>query len=150
MLVLSGSRTFRMDCFAFISKTDVSSRRNVDPPKRTFRRQIRTSPNNEVHSLGSDQISAPKSSVTNSFAARRWILASQCRGFGIQKYSPTARFKSKVGVDQASSRHWYWKVKVSYRTSSLFLSLLNCLFDGSQQRIFKDSSCASQKSYCCI
>ena len=101
MLVLSGSRTFRMDCFAFISKTEVSSRRNVAAPKGTFMRQIRTSPNNEGYFLGSDQISAPKSSVTNSFAARKWILASQCRGFGIQKYSPMARFKSKVGVDQA-------------------------------------------------
>ena len=103
-----------------------------------------------VFSLRSDQISCPNSSVTNSFGACTWILARQCRGFGMSKYSPTATFKSKVGVDQACSQHWYWKVKVSYRTSSLFLSLLNCLFDGSQQRIFEDSSCASQKSYCCI
>ena len=101
MLVLFWSGAFRMDCFAFISKTKVSSRRNFGTQFLVFRRRFRTRPNNEVYSLGSDQISAPKSSVTNSFAARRWILASQCRGFGIHKYSPTATFKSKVGVDQA-------------------------------------------------
>ena len=39
--------------------------------------------------------------VTNSFGACTWILARQCRGFGKSKYSPTARCKSKVGVDQA-------------------------------------------------
>ena len=150
MSLLSGSRTFRMDCFAFISKSKVSSRRNVEGPNGSFWRRFGTSPNNTPKCLGGDQISCPTSSVTNSFGACTWILARQCRGFGISKYSPTATFKSKVGVDQACSQHWYWKVKVSYRTSSLFLSLLNCLFDGSQQRIFKDSSCASQKSYCCI
>ena len=150
MLVLSGSRTFRMDCFAFISKTKVSSRRNVEEPHGSFWRRLGTSPNNTPKWLGGAQISCPTSSVTNSFGACTWILARQCRGFGMSKYSPTATFKSEVGVDQACSQHRYWKVKVSYRTSSLFLSLLNCLFDGSQQRIFKDSSCASQKSYDCI
>ena len=139
-----------MDCFAFISKTKVSSRRNVEGPNRCFWRRVGTSPNNRPKCLGGDQISCPTSSVTTSFGACTWILASQCIGFGIQKYSPTARFKSKVGVDEARRRHWCWKVEVSYRTSSLFLSLLNCLFDGSQQRSFKDRSCASQKSYCCI
>ena len=150
MSLLSVSRTFRVDCFAFISKSKVSSRRNFGPPDGIKRRRFGTSANNRAKCIGGDQISCPTSSVTNSFGACTWILARQCRGFGMSKYSPTATFKSKVGVDQACSQHWYWKVKVSYRTSSLFLSLLNCLFDGSQQRIFKDSSCASQKSYCCI
>ena len=40
-----------MDCFAFISKTKVSSRRNGEEQKGTFWRQIRTSPNNELFSL---------------------------------------------------------------------------------------------------
>ena len=114
------------------------------------KRLVGTSATNTAKCIGGDQICCLTSSVTNSFGACTWILARQCRGFGIPKYSPTARFKSQVGVDQAWSQHWYWKVKVSYRTSSLFLSLLNCLFDGSQQRIFKDSSCASQKSYFCF
>ena len=150
MLMVIRFWTFRLDCFAFISKSKVSSRRNFGAPDRSKRRPFGTSANNRAKCIGGDQISCPTSSVTNSFGACTWILARQCRGFGMSKYSPTATFKSKVGVDQACSQHWYWKVKVSYRTSSLFLSLLNCLFDGSQQRIFEDSSCASQKSYCCI
>ena len=127
-----------------------SARGGLRCPKAVVKSAESPNLNNVWFSFGSDQISCPNSSVTNSFGACTWILAGQCRGFGIQKYSPTARFKSKVGVDQAWSQHWCWKVKVSYRTSSLFLSLLNCFFDGSQQRIFKDSSCASQKSYCCV
>ena len=150
MCLLFWLRRIRMDCFACISKTEVSSRRNVEGPDRIRKRPRGTSANNPPKCIGGDQISCPTSSVTNSFGACTWILARQCRGFGIPKYSPTARFKSQVGVDQAWSQHWYWKVKVSYRTSSLFLTLLNCLFDGAQQRIFKDSRCASQKSYCCI
>ena len=150
MWLLSRSRTFRLDCFAFISKSKVSSRRNVEVQNRWFWRRVGTSPNNRAKCLGGDQISCPTSSVTNSFGACTWILARQCRGIGMWKYSPTATFNAKVGVVEACSQQWYRKVKVSYRTSSLFLSLLNCLFDGSQQRIFKDSSCASQKSYCCI
>ena len=150
MCLLFWLRTIRMDCFACISKTKVSSRRNAGGQKGIRTRLFGTSANNTAKCIGGDQISCPTSSVTNSFGACTWILARQCRGFGIPKYSPTATFKSKVGVDQACSQHWYWEVKVSYRTSSLFLSLLNCLFDGSQQRIFEDSSCASQKSYCCI
>ena len=148
--MLSVSRTFRVDCFAFISKSKVSSRRNFGALDCIKRRPFGTSANKRAKCIGGDQISCPTSSVTNSFGACTWILARQCRGFGMSKYSPTATFKSKVGVDQACSQHRYWKGKVSYRTSSLFLSLLNCLFDGSQQRIFEDSSCASQKSYCCI
>ena len=52
MLVLFWFWAFRMDCFAFISKTKVSSRRNFGAQKRTFWRQIRTSPNNEAIPLG--------------------------------------------------------------------------------------------------
>ena len=44
-----GSRAFRMDCFAVISKTEASSRRKVSRPKRF---QKRRGANNEVIPLG--------------------------------------------------------------------------------------------------
>ena len=45
----------------------------------------------------SDWISCPNSSGTNSFAACKWILASQCRGFGTSKY-----------IHNAISFRWPW------------------------------------------
>ena len=81
MLMALVSRPFRMDCFAFISKTKVSSRRNGGPPNRDRKAADPDEPNNEVFFLGSDQKSHRTSSVTISFGACKWILYSQGTGF---------------------------------------------------------------------
>ena len=43
-------------------------------------------PNNERNSFGHHQNSGVNSSVTISFGACRWILASQCTGFASSKF----------------------------------------------------------------
>ena len=80
------SRPFRMDCFAFISKTKVSSRRNGGPKNRDRKALEPDEPNNERNSFGHHQNSGVDSSITISFGACRWILASQCRGFVSSKF----------------------------------------------------------------
>ena len=80
------SRPFRMDCFAFISKTKVSSRRNGARTNRDRKALEPDEPNNERNSFGRHQNSGVNSSVTISFGACRWILASQCTGFASSKF----------------------------------------------------------------
>ena len=57
--------TFRMDCFAFISKTKVSSRRNGGMLFRFFACETEK-PNNKAYSLGLHSQDGGTSSVTNS------------------------------------------------------------------------------------
>ena len=86
MLLFLVSRPFRMDCFAFISKTKVSSRRNGGHTNRARKAAKPDEPNNERNSFGHHQNSGVNSSVTISFGACRWILASQCTGFASSKF----------------------------------------------------------------
>ena len=91
MWVLTGFRTFRMDCFAFISKTKVSSRRNAEGPNRFFWRRIRTSPNNNAFPL--DFISRTEEPrlllIVPEHACRCGY--SRCRGFIVPKYASEAQ-----------------------------------------------------------
>ena len=74
-----------MDCFAFISKTKVSSRRNGEQQKRTFGgRSGRAQQRTFFLVLASKDGSG--GSVISSFGAWGSILASQCRGFVSYKY----------------------------------------------------------------
>ena len=84
MFLVSGA--FRLDCFAFISKSAIpfeewSAFRNllVYAP---FQDEL----NNALFSFGSNENSRQNPSVTNSFGAFEWILASQCTGFVSSKY----------------------------------------------------------------
>ena len=87
MSVLTGFRTFRMDCFTLISKTKVSSRRNADGPNRFFIRRIQTSPNNNAFPL--DFISRTEEPrlllIVPEHACRCGY--SLCRGFIVSKYA---------------------------------------------------------------
>ena len=85
MLMALVSRPFRMDCFAFISKTKVSSTRNGVAPNRAQKAAEPDEPNIRANSLGHHQNSGVNSSVTISFGACRWILASQGTGFASSK-----------------------------------------------------------------
>ena len=91
MSVLTGFRTFRMDCFTLISKTKVSSRLNAEAPNRPLRRQIRTSPNNNAFSL--DFISRTEEPrlllIVPEHACRCGY--SRCRGFIAPKYASDAK-----------------------------------------------------------
>ena len=86
-----------MDCFAFISKTKVSSRRNAEVPDGRFRRQIRTSPSNNAFPL--DFISRTEEPrlllIVPEHACRCGY--SRCRGFIVPKYASEA----KVDGDEA-------------------------------------------------
>ena len=81
--MLSGFRTFRMDCFAFISKTKVSSRRNLGAPKGTFWRRIRTSPNNEGFSLGVIRFlpRSPLLLIVSQHAGGSWLASAEDSGY---------------------------------------------------------------------
>ena len=97
MLMLTGFRTFRMDCFAFISKTKVSSRRNAEAPFRFFLRRIQTSPTTRRFPL--DFISRTEEPrlllIVPEHACRCGY--SRCRGFIVLKYASEA----KVDGDEA-------------------------------------------------
>ena len=86
-----------MDCFAFISKTKVSSRRNAEGPDRFFMRRIRTSLSNNAFPL--DFISRTEEPrlllIVSEHACRCGY--SRCRGFLASKYASDA----KVDGDQA-------------------------------------------------
>ena len=80
-----------MDCFAFISKTKVSSRRNAEVPDLFFLRRIRTSPSNNAFSL--DFISRTEEPrlllIVPEHACRCGY--SRCRGFIVPKYASEAQ-----------------------------------------------------------
>ena len=80
------SRPFRMDCFAFISKTAIPSEEWGGNSNRAQKALEPDEPNNERNSFGHHQNSGVNSSVTISFGACRWILASQCTGFASSKF----------------------------------------------------------------
>ena len=97
MSVLTGFRTFRMDCFTLISKSKVSSRPFAVAPNRPQTRPIRTSPNNNAFSL--DFISRTEEPrlllIVPEHACRCGY--SRCRGFIAPKYASDA----KVDGDEA-------------------------------------------------
>ena len=86
-----------MDCFAFISKTKVSSRRNAEAQDCFFWRRIRTSPSNNAFPL--DFISRTEEPrlllIVPEHACRCGY--SRCRGFIVPKYASEA----KVDGDEA-------------------------------------------------
>ena len=86
-----------MDCFAFISKTKVSSRRNAEAWDCFFWRRIRTSPSNNAFPL--DFISRTEEPrlllIVPEHACRCGY--SRCRGFIASKYASDA----KVDGDEA-------------------------------------------------
>ena len=84
MFLASGA--FRVDCFAFISKTAIPFEEGCEPPNRDQKAPKPDEPNNEPNSFGHHQNSGVNSSVTISFGACRWILASQCTGFASSKF----------------------------------------------------------------
>jgi len=84
MFLVSGA--FRVDCFAFISKTAIPFEEWSAAPNRDRKAPKPDEPNNERNSFGHHQNSGVNSSVTISFGACRWILASQCTGFASSKF----------------------------------------------------------------
>ena len=81
-----GSRPFRMDCFAFISKSAIPFEECSAPRNRVRKASKPDNLNNQRNSFGHHQNSGVNSSVTISFGACRWILASQCRGIASSKF----------------------------------------------------------------
>ena len=85
------SRTFRLDCFAFISKSKVSSRPFVEDPFVCEARRIRTSPTTRPVSL--DFISRTEEPrlllIVPEHACRCGY--SRCRGFIAPKYASDAK-----------------------------------------------------------
>ena len=89
--MLSGFRTFRMDCFTLISKSKVSSRPFVEGPFVPETRRIRTSPSNNAFPL--DFISRTEEPrlllIVPEHACRCGY--SRCRGFIAPKYASDAK-----------------------------------------------------------
>ena len=86
MLMFLASGAFRVDCFAFISKTAIPFEEWGGTSNRDQKAPQPDEPNNERNSFGRHQNSGVNSSVTISFGACRWILASQCRGIASSKF----------------------------------------------------------------
>ena len=95
MLMVSG--TFRLDCFAFISKSKVSSRRNADPQIRFFLLPKQRSPTTRP---------IPLDFIRRTEEPRLLLIVpehacrcgySLCRGFIVPKYASEA----KVDGDEA-------------------------------------------------
>ena len=77
-----------MDCFAFISKTDVSSRRNSEVPKRRFMRPNRTSANNGSIPLGviRFRLRSPPLLLVSQHAGASWLASAQDSDHGISSF----------------------------------------------------------------
>ena len=81
-----GFGAFFIGLFCIYIKNGYSVRGvGVGPKSRRYAAEP-DEPNNERNSFGHHQNSGVNSSVTISFGACRWILASQCTGFASSKF----------------------------------------------------------------
>ena len=111
--MLSGFRTFRMDCFTLISKTEVSSRRNAEEPFRLETRRIQTSPNNKAFSLDfSSRTEEPRLLLIVPEHACRCGY-SRCRGFIAPKYASDAKV---VGEEALHVPYLYYFLRSDAKT----------------------------------
>ena len=83
MSLLSRSRTFRMDCFACISKTEVSSRRNVAGQNRTRKRPVGTSASNNENVLEVIRfpVQPPPLLIVSEHARGFWLASAEDSGY---------------------------------------------------------------------
>ena len=110
----SGFRTFRMDCFAFISKSKVSSRPFVEGPFVLETRRIRTSPNNKAFSLDfSSRTEEPRLLLIVPEHACRCGY-SRCRGFIAPKYASDAKV---YGAEALHLPYLYYFLRSDAKTS---------------------------------
>ena len=82
MCLLFWLRTIRMDCFACISKTEVSSRRNVEAPDRIKKRWAGTSANNNENVLEVIRfpVQPPPLLIVSEHARGFWLASAEDSG----------------------------------------------------------------------
>ena len=83
MLMLIRFWTFRLDCFAFISKSKVSSRRNVEAPNGPRKRYIGTSANNAQNVLEVIRfpVQPPLLLIVSEHARGFWLASAEDSGY---------------------------------------------------------------------